>query len=125
MSGVTKAKTLWEGRKRILGMPISFTKYKLTEDKLITKRGFLSIIEDEVELYKVADKKLVLPLGQRIFGCGSIHINVSDVDTPLKIMQSIKAPREVLEQLDAAINIQKDFYRTRGRDITGSSDTLV
>ena len=96
---------IWTDKKRtIFGLPISFTRYFLTEDKFITRKGFLSIEEDELDLYRVIDKKLVLPFGQRMFGCGTIVMNVKDVDTPIKEVKSIKAPRDVLAQLDKYIS---------------------
>ena len=72
-----------------------------------------------IELYRVIEKKLVLPFGQRMFGCGTIVMNVKDVDTPVKEVKSIKAPRDVLAQLDKYININRDRYRVRGRDMVG------
>ena len=42
-----------------------------------------------------------------------------DVDTPIKEVKSIKAPRDVLAQLDKYININRDRYRVRGRDMVG------
>lgn len=111
---------IWTDKKRTLfGLPLSFTRYFLTETKFITRKGFLNVEEDELELYRVTDKKLVLPLGQRIFKCGTIIMNVRDVDTPVKEVKSVKAPREVLAKLDEYININRDRYRTRGRDMIG------
>ena len=111
---------IWTDKKRTLfGLPLSFTRYFLTETKFITRKGFLNVEEDELELYRVTDKKLVLPLGQRIFKCGTIIMNVRDVDTPVKEVKSVKAPREVLAKLDEYININRDKYRTRGRDMIG------
>lgn len=111
---------IWTDKKRtIFGLPLSFTRYFLTETKFITRKGFLNVEEDELELYRVTDKKLVLPLSQRMFGCGTIIMNVKDVDTPVKEIKSIKAPRDVLAQLDKHININRDKYRTRGRDMIG------
>ena len=81
----------------------------------------LRVQEDELELYRVTDKKLILPLGQRLFKCGTIQMHVRDVDTPIKIVKSVKKPREVLEQLDKYININRDKYRVRGRDMVGGS----
>lgn len=112
---------VWTDKKRtIFGLPISFTRYFLTETKFITRKGFLSVEEDELELYRIIDKKLVLPLGQRMFGCGSIVINVKDVDTPVKEIKSVKAPRNVMNELDKYINICRDKYRIRGRDMIGT-----
>lgn len=109
---------VWTDKKRtVFGLPISFTRYILTEKKLITRRGLLSIHEDEVELYRVIDKSLKLPFGQRIFGCGTVIINCRDTDTPVKEITSVKNPRGFMEILEKHVDIQRDKYRTRGRDM--------
>ena len=52
---------IWTDKKRTLfGLPLSFTRYFLTETKFITRKGLLNIEEDELDLYTVTDKKLVL-----------------------------------------------------------------
>lgn len=112
------AETIWTDKKRTLfGLPLSFTRYILTEKKFITRKGFLSITEDEIELYRVIDKSLRLPFGQRLFGCGTIVINCRDTDTPVKEVVSIKNPREFMEVFEKQVDIQRDKYRTRGRDM--------
>lgn len=111
---------VWTDKKRtIFGLPLSFTRYFLTETKFITRVGLFNLVEDELDLYTVKDKKLVLSLGNRIFKCGTIIMYVVDTDTPVKEIKSVKAPRKVLELLDKYINIQRDRYRTRGRDMIG------
>ena len=112
---------IWTDKKRTLfGLPLSFTRYFLTETKFITRKGFLSIEEDEFDLYRVMDKKLVLPFGQRIFKCGSILLHVKDVDTPEKLIKSVKVPRKVLALLDENIEKARDKYYVRGRDMVGN-----
>ena len=50
---------LWTDKKRtFLGLPLSFTRYYLTDHQLITRVGFLSIKEDEIELYRIVDKRI-------------------------------------------------------------------
>ncbi|MCD8094846.1 MAG: PH domain-containing protein [Ruminococcus sp.] len=114
---------IWTDKKRTLfGLPLSFTRYFLTDTKFITRTGFLSVEEDELELYKVTDKKLVIPLGQRIFGCSTIVLNVkNDVDTPVKEIKSIKNAREVLSLIDKQIDVNRDKYNIRGRDMYGDA----
>lgn len=113
--------SVWEDRKRtFLGLPLSFTKYILTEKKFITRKGFLNITEDEIELYRVVDKSLRLPFGQRLFGCGTVIINCRDTDTPVKEVLSIKRPREFMALLEKQVDIERDKYRTRGRDMIGA-----
>ena len=41
---------LWKDRKRHLGLPLSFTRYQLSEDRLFVSEGFLNIRDDEVLL---------------------------------------------------------------------------
>ncbi|MBR1383145.1 MAG: PH domain-containing protein [Ruminococcus sp.] len=118
--GKNDIECIWTDKKRtIFGLPISFTRYFLTESKLITRKGFLTVEEDELDLYKVTDKKLVLKLGQRIFKCGTIVLNVRDVDTPIKEIKAVKKPREVLAMIDKQIDINRDKYNIRGRDMIG------
>ncbi len=112
---------VWTDKKRTLfGLPISFTRYILTEKKLITRKGLLNISEDEVELYRVVDKSLRQPFGQRIFNCGTIHINCRDTDTPVKEIVSVKNPRSVINIIEENVDKQRDKYRTRGRDMIGA-----
>lgn len=112
---------IWTDKKRtIFGLPLSFTRYFLTETKLITRSGFFNIVEDEIELYRIYDKKLFLPFGQRMVGCGTISLSSKDIDTPIKEIKSVKKPRVVVELIDKHINIQRDKYQTRGRDLYGN-----
>ena len=112
---------IWTGKKCIMGMPISFTRYILTETKLITRVGLLNLKEDEIELYRVYDKSTKLPFGQRIVGCGTITLLSKDSDTPTKTLEKIKNPRAVKRLLDAAVQEQRDKYSVRGRDMMGAS----
>lgn len=111
---------IWTGKKCILGMPISFTRYILTDTTLYTKVGFFHIKEDEVDLYRIIDKKLNLPFSQRIFLCGSIVLTSKDVDTPTKTLLSIKKVREVKRIVDDAVRAERDRYNVRGRDMVGA-----
>lgn len=111
---------IWTGKKCILGMPISFTRYILTETTLYTKIGFFHIKEDEVDLYRVIDKKLSLPFSQRMFFCGSIILTSKDSDTPTKVLMSIKKVREVKRIIDDAVRAERDRYNVRGRDMVGA-----
>ncbi|MBQ2792885.1 MAG: PH domain-containing protein [Oscillospiraceae bacterium] len=112
---------LWTGKPHnFLGLPLNFTRYFITTDKFITRKGFLNIHEDEVLLYRVTDKKLSLPLTQRIFGCGSITIHAKDSDTPTKELRSIKAPRKVMELLDEVVETARRENLVYGRDMIGA-----
>lgn len=111
---------VWTDKKRtFLGLPLSFTRYILTETKFITRVGFFTIREDEVDLYRVLDKSFVQTFGQRIFGCGTVLVTSTDRDTPKKEVKSIKRPREFMQLLEKYVDIQRTKYSTRGRDMIG------
>lgn len=109
---------VWTDKKRtIFGLPLSFTRYYLTETKFITQIGFLNIKEDEIDLYKITDKSISRSFGQRIFGCGTVTIHSKDIDTPVKKVQSIKNVRQVSDLIDKYMNRMRDKYSIRGRDM--------
>lgn len=111
---------IWTDKKRTLfGLPLSFTRYFITETKVITQTGFLTIKEDELDIYKITDKSMKMTLGQRIFGLGSVIILSKDVDTPQKVLKNIKYPRKVSQLLSECIIEQRDRYSIRGRDMYG------
>lgn len=48
---------VWTDKKRtIFGLPLSFTRYFLTETKFITRVGLFNLVEDELDLYTVKTK---------------------------------------------------------------------
>lgn len=113
---------LWSDRKRHLGLPLSFTKYKLTEDRIFCETGFLNIHEEEVLLYRVRDLELKLSLGQRIFGVGSVVIHSSDKTNPSLELRNIKDPREVKEQIYQCVEACKAERRVRPMEMVDDAD---
>ena len=73
---------LWKDRKRYLGMPLSFTRYALSEDRLFLSVGFFSIKDEEVLLYRIRDINTSRTLWQRLFGVGTISVVSSDKTMP-------------------------------------------
>ena len=70
---------IWSDRKRTLfGLPLSFSKYTLTEDRLFIQTGLFTTTEDEVRLYRIMDVKLTRTLGQKLFGVGTIRVSSAD-----------------------------------------------
>ena len=113
---------LWQDRKRICGLPITFTKYSLTEDRLFRETGLLSLKEEEVLLYRVRDLELRRSLGQRIFGVGTVCVHSSDKTTPHLDLLNIKNPREVKELLHRQVEEMKLSRRMRTTELLGSEE---
>lgn len=118
MANIDIKDCVWTEKKRtIFGLPLSFTRYFLTPTKFIRRTGLLNLKEEEVDLYKITDKKLSLPFFQRIFGCGTVTIYSRDTDEPEQDVVCIKNPREFSELLDQYIDEHRDRYGIRGRDM--------
>ncbi len=105
---MSKIQYLWKDRKRgFLGLPWTFTRYRLTEDKLIIDTGFLTRAEDEIRLYRILDISLRRTLGERILGLGTIHCCSSDKTSPEFDIKRIKKPKQVKEQLSDLIEKER------------------
>lgn len=108
---------IWKDRKRtIFGLPLSFTVYKLTKDKLLIESGFLSKKEEEIRLYRIMDLTLNRPLGQRMFGVGTIHCCTADKSTPEFDIQKIKKPSEVKNMLSDMVEDEREKKRVSARE---------
>lgn len=113
---------VWQDRKRHLGMPLSFTRYMLSEDRLFLSEGFLNIRDDEILLYRVRDISLSRNLWQRLFGVGTILVDSSDKTRPQLILKNIKNPVVVKEQLHKAVEDMKIQRRVRIGEIMSGGD---
>ena len=112
-------KYLWKDRKRYFGLPLSFTRYSLSEDRIFLEKGFLNINADEVLLYRVRDLALNLKLTQRIFGVGTVWVHSSDQSIPHLELKNVKKPREVKEMIHRAVEEAKEKRSMRTMEIMG------
>ena len=110
---ISKIVELWHDRKRILGLPITFTRYALSEDRLFLKRGFLNIKQDEILLYRIRDLRVTRNLWQRIFGVGTVTIVSTDKSNPELELKNIKQPNEVKELIHEYVEKMKIERRMR------------
>lgn len=113
---------IWKDRKRILGMPITFVRYRLSEDRLFCETGFFNIKQDEVLLYRVRDLQLTMKLWQRLFGVGTVCVVSSDKSVPHLDLVNVKDPRNVKEMIHRAVEDAKDKRRMRTMEVMGGAD---
>lgn len=112
------ATLLWKDRKRtFLGLPWSFTKYSLSEERLFIDKGFFKTVSDEVRLYRILDIQLTQTFGQKLIGVGSIKVCSSDKSMNDFVITNIKKPRMVKELLSETIEKQRDLKRVVNREI--------
>ncbi len=114
---------IWKDRKRFLGMPITFTQYSMSEDRLFLETGLFNTRQEEILLYRVRDISLRISLGQRLFGVGSVIVQSSDKSLPVLELRNIRSPREVKETLHQQVEEMKLARRMRVGEIMDVQDT--
>ena len=116
---------LWQDRKRYFGLPLSFTRYMLSDDRLFTSVGFLNIKDDEILLYRVRDIDTRRNLWQRLFGVGTVTVISSDKTMPSLELKNIKDPIFVKELIHKQVEEMKIQRRVRfGEIMTAADDDL-
>lgn len=110
---------LWKDRKRYFGLPISFTRYALSEDRLFVSVGLLNIKDDEVLLYRVRDIDTSRSLWQRLFGVGTVTVMSSDKSMPNLVLKNVKDPVHIKEMIHQQVEEMKIRRRVRVGEIMG------
>ena len=114
---VEKVQYKWKDRKRIIfGLPWSFTRYRLTDDKLIISTGLFSIKEEEIRLYRIMDITLKRTIGDRLWGLGTIHVCSSDKTTPEFDIKRIRQSVDVKEMLSDMVETARRKNRVSARE---------
>ena len=108
---------IWKDRKRYFGMPLSFTRYALSEDRLFISVGFLNIKDDEILLYRVRDIDTSRSLWQRLFGVGTVVVMSSDKSMPNLVLKNIKDPVAIKELIHEQVEEMKIRRRVRVGEI--------
>ena len=108
---------IWKDRKRYFGLPLSFTRYALSKDRLFLSVGFLNIKDDEILLYRVRDINTSRSLWQRLFGVGTVVVMSSDKSMPTLVLKSIKDPVAIKELIHEQVEEMKIRRRVRVGEI--------
>ena len=108
---------IWKDRKRYFGLPLSFTRYALSKDRLFVSVGFLNIKDDEILLYRVRDIDTSRSLWQRLFGVGTVVVMSSDKSMPNLVLKNIKDPVAIKELIHEQVEEMKIRRRVRVGEI--------
>lgn len=114
---MAKIDYIWQDKKRYFGLPLSFTRYAMSEDRLFTSVGLLSLKDDEVLLYRVRDIDTKRSVWQRLFGVGTVTVVSSDKTMPNMVLKNIKNPLDVKELIHAQVEDMKIRRRVRFGEI--------
>lgn len=111
---------IWKDRKRYCGLPLSFTRYALSDDRLFLSVGFFNIRDDELLLYRVRDITTKRSLWQRLCGVGTVTVISSDKSQPTLVLKNIKKPLKFKELLHDRVEDMKLRRRVRVGEIMAS-----
>lgn len=118
----------WKDRKRILGLPLSFTKYRLDNNRLFVSKGFFSTVEDELVMYRVLDVRLKRTLWDKLFGVGTITLYTGDQTDKELLLQKVKHPKDVRDMISKLAEEERARLNIKGRELYGvahTPDTLI
>ncbi len=92
---------VYKERKRwiFLGLPFTFTVYKVGEEILTVDKGFFTKLEDDCYIYKIQDVKLRTSIGERIFGLGTVVCYTGDTTDQVLELKHIKNSKVVKDYI--------------------------
>ncbi|SHO51351.1 PH domain-containing protein [Anaerocolumna xylanovorans] len=86
-------------RTKLFGLPLTFTSYTISDEKITITSGFLNITVDDAYMYKVQDVKLTKSFWERVYGLGSLTCYTGDTTHPELRIVHIKKATEIKEFL--------------------------
>ena len=116
-----KNEIVWNDRKRwlLFGLPWTFTKYTLTDEKLMIDTGFFTTVTDDVRLYRINDLSLKRSLLQKMGNMGTITVSSYDKTMGNFEIKNIKNPQEVKELLSTLVEDERERKRVYSREMLG------
>ncbi|MBR7090302.1 MAG: PH domain-containing protein [Lachnospiraceae bacterium] len=88
-------------RKRwlFLGLPWTFTVYRMKDDMLNVKSGFFKLEQNDCYMYKIVDVKLSQSFMERLCGLGTIICYTGDTTDKELVLKHIKHSEEIKNYL--------------------------
>ncbi|BBI34211.1 PH domain-containing protein [Cohnella abietis] len=106
---------LWEGKPFNYGIP-SFTRYQITERRVIVEKGIFTKRREEIQLYRIRDITLKRNLLERILKFGDITIYSTDTTTPTYMLRNIRDSINVTDLLGQAAENAR--VKNRAQELT-------
>ena len=125
MAKEQKDEYVWKDRKRFLGLPLSFTRYAVKDQRLYYTTGLFNTTEEEMLLYRVMDIKLNRTFGDKLVGVGTITLYTADKTHPKLELVRIKNPKKVRDLLSKLVETERIRINAQGRELYGISKDMM
>lgn len=95
------------------------SKFEITEERLIIRRGIINKSIDEIELYRIKDVRIDFTIVNQIAGIGRICVSSSDETTRDGdlVIRDIERARERREELRRLVDAARQKRRVREVDM--------
>lgn len=86
-------------RKRWLffGLPFTFTKYTIKEDRITISEGLLKTVENDCYMYKVQDVEHSATLMEKLFKLGTVICYTGDTTHARLVLNHVRNSKEIKE----------------------------
>jgi uncharacterized membrane protein YdbT with pleckstrin-like domain len=111
-------------RKRwlFLGLPFTFTKYIVKEDRITIVSGLFKTIENDCYMYKVQDVEHSATLMEKIFRLGTVTCFTGDTTHPKLVIIHVRNSKEIKEFILQESEIARRKRRTVSTLDIGTAD---
>ena len=92
-------------------------RYELTSQRFRSTSGILSRVTEEIELYRIKDTAMLLPLLPRLFRVGHVVLFTSDPSAPTLILEAVPSPRELRETIRTHVEQRRQDKGVRQVDL--------
>lgn len=112
----------WKDRKRFMGMPLSFTRYRLDNNRLFLSRGLFTTVEDELAMYRVLDVRLKRTFWNKVFGVGTVIIYTADETHKVLELVRVKKSKKVRDLISETAENERARLNIKGRELYGVAE---
>lgn len=123
LNNLPENEILWADTKRWMGLPWTFTRYQVDQDRLYVKTGLLKTETEELLLYRILDIKSSQTLWQRICGVGTVTLFCTDRSTQTLALTNIKKHDQLRRFLSELVEQRRSETGVKGRELFGTGDS--
>jgi uncharacterized membrane protein YdbT with pleckstrin-like domain len=115
---------IWKDRRRRMGLPLSFTRYYIKNNRFYLNEGFFNSTENEMLLYRILDINMRRTLWDKMCGVGTLTLFTADETHKKLIVKKIKKPALVRDTLSKLVEEERTKLKISGKEMYGVSDNM-